>query len=111
MSKAVVEKLASGDYVINGPVVFTCGCGDVSVKTRNLVRNAGVDFVAVISTPNNNNARGFIKKSGLSEVEPSLKKGKYAVLYHPDTMKFINLLNVNNDSNILANIYKVATGQ
>jgi hypothetical protein len=106
-----IQKNADGTYTLNGPMVFSCGCGDTSVKVRDLLKNAGVPWVPLISTPNNNNARSFVKSSGLAEAEPSLLKGKHAVLFHPVTEKYINLLNVPKSEYILSNIYNVASGK
>lgn len=105
-----IERLADGTFKINGPIAFTCGCGGVGTQVKTLLRNAGVDWVNVVSTPTNNNARWFIRSSGLSEAEPSLKKSKFAVLYHPTTGKYINLLGVEKSNSILANIYSVSSG-
>lgn len=107
----VIQKNADNTYTINSPVVFSCGCGDTSVRVRDLLKNAGVPWVPLINTPNNNNARSFVKSSGLAEAEPSLLKGKHAVLFHPETKKFINLLNVPKNEQILANIYNVSNGR
>lgn len=109
MSGQLIVKNNDGTYFINSPVVFSCGCGGISSIVNGILSSAGAPGVPIVLTSSNVLAQGFVKWSGLKEAEPSLKKGRHAVLYNPRTTKFVNLLAKDN-KNLLANVYTVARG-
>jgi len=108
----IIERMQDGGYKVNSPVVFSCGCGGNGALISSLLSAAGVPNVPTVNTPNNLNARNFIKSSGLLAAEPSLGRGKHAVLFNPSNGLFINLLGgKKTDRNILKKIYTVVNSK
>lgn len=102
----VIERRVGDVYVLNGPVVFHCGCGDTAVIARKKMRAAGVDAPLVISN-NNTNTKRYIKQEGLESRIPALRRKKHIVLYNPFSRQYIDLLGAPDTQMVRDNIYKV----
>src|SRR5690606_23440093 len=104
-----VAGVEDGIYYILSPVVFHCGCGNVTPKAKSLLAMAGTSHVPLLNTNMNKYAKKYIQQEGLRHKIPSLNKSSHAVLYNPHTQQYIDLKSAPRNTTTFSNIFKVAS--
>lgn len=99
-----------GKLTLDRPVVFSCGCGNVTPDARSMMRLAGVPDIPFLITVTNPRIRDYIRQVGLNRLVASLNRNTHAVLYNPITGLFVDLLKAPRNQQVYDNILRVARG-